>query len=536
MQAPNDKKGLPSWVRIGYAVLAALMALLAYRVGSIWAGHAVLILLTFFATWFASPKARRVVRFGHLLLSMTLLLATALILFLNAPEQAVTIESSQLLSFFVGGVAAKALVSIVAALLISALLLMAPILLVTYVSSEWILALHEVYGISRRQAMRLLLSLVFNTAYPYYFVEDGEITLTKPPGLLPKLGGPGIAVIRPYNAAAFELAGNITRIEGPGLVTTKRYESLKGATSLRKQWSSFTAESVLTKDHVPLTFHCGVGFRIESRQDTAKRVEEQSQAFEGSRFSGIIGGDYPVYKRTIYRAVYGTTETGWKLLSQGATETQLRAVLRQYRLEDLYRLENNELAEDKSVIDEIVDEVSRKINAISPTWGTTVSTFLIQSFDAPKDVEQKLLELWATPYRKQQQEIAARATTEAIRMRGEAEADAIAEVEKAKLVARENLIQVLTRSFLSGPAGTNVHLTERVISAVEKLSTALTTDTATAARYIEAIEKMATTAGTKVLMVGEQQRFLPRGDSTQRGQQADNSDGGWPAQQPNDQA
>jgi regulator of protease activity HflC (stomatin/prohibitin superfamily) len=419
----------------------------------------------------------------------------------------------------------------------------------------------------------LLRSTYLNTAYPYYVVEDGEISKSKPEGLLPRLGGPGKVVIKPYNAVVFERAGEITGIEGPGTVLTKRFEHHKAIVDLRKQWESFTAENVLTKDHVPLTFHCGVGFRVESLPDTIKRREAQVRTYEGSRFPNSIEGDYPVFKSTIYKAVYGTTAAGWTVTTRAAAESMLREVVRCYRLKDLYQApagaiarqgslprdssetedrprakastatkdaavpgdgisadadretEKNGAADSDSAtqdstephndatqpspIDEIAAATRSKLNKISPGWGTTTTSFLIRTVEAPEHVGEKLSGLWAERFETERRRLQAEAASNTIRQRGAAEAHAIASIEKAKLNARNELITSLTRSFLPSGKPQDRQLVERVIAALETLSAALATDTATATRYVEALETMATGAGTKVLIVGEDRHLLP---------------------------
>jgi regulator of protease activity HflC (stomatin/prohibitin superfamily) len=484
-------------------------------------GHGLVIVLLFVATWALKPKLRRVARFGHAIFALTLLLATRLFLYLDAPARIATIEANGLYRFLLGGTGARVLVSIVVALLASLVVLLGPLLVVLYASSEWVLAMPKVSGVTRWQAIRLLLSLVFNTSYPYYLVEDGELTQSKPKGILPALGGPGVAVIKPYNAVVFERAGNITRIEGPGMFLTERFEFIKKIIDLRKQWIEFTAEDVLTRDHVPVSFGCGVGFRIEARKDTAKRVEEQSEAFEGSRFVGIIGGDYPVYKRTIYRAVYGTTAAGWRLLSKGATETQLRAVLRQYRLEDLYRLRDDELTEDESVIDEIAREVQDRVSQISPHWGTTITTLVIKTLEAPADVKDKLLELWAAEYDGRKLQVRTAAEAEALVLKSEAEAAALTQQSQAEARALYRLDQVrrkarqtVIRQLQYGLGQASIvdkEVATRFITAVERISRNLVSDSLTSTRYLEMLEKIAESKGTKTLIIGEDKRLIGPG-------------------------
>ncbi|MGD2206364.1 MAG: hypothetical protein PVH17_06260, partial [Anaerolineae bacterium] len=143
-------------------------------------------------------------------------------------------------------------------------------------------------------------------------------------------------------------------------------------------------------------------------------------------------------------------------------------------------------------------------------WGTTLTTFVIKSVEVPADIDQQFLEMLAERYGKERKKLEAEAASESIMLRGKAEAQAIAVIESAKIAAREELIDLLRKTLLQGHAGPYpMHLVDRFLSAIESLSMALSTDTATATRYIEALEKMATESGTKVLIVGEERRLLP---------------------------
>jgi regulator of protease activity HflC (stomatin/prohibitin superfamily) len=438
----NDRTQIPTWAKILYLFAVALITLIAYRVGSIWFGHIILIFFLFPLTWALAPRSRRFYRFLFVYLVLTLLLTTAFVLFLNDPYRSAAIEDRGLLNFLVGGPTARVLVSTVAALLSSALILLGPLLLLAWVSSEWILQIPDVYDISRWQAMRLVVGTILNTTAPYFVVDEGKVKQSKPSGVLPRIGGPGIAVVKPYNAVVFERGGKITRIEGPGAYQTERFELVKGIIDLRKQWLNFTAENVLTKDNVPLTFHCGVGFQIEPQWETARRVEAPGESREGRTFTGVVDGDYPVYRRTIYRAIFNTTAAGWQLSSQGATETQLRKTMREYRLEDLYRLEDDQLTQDTPVINRIEQQVGENTRPILQSWGAFLTAFSIKSFDAPGNVKDKLLEMWAARYASRTLVIGAEGSRDADLTRWQAqeeitirEATADGQAELTKLIA-----------------------------------------------------------------------------------------------------
>jgi regulator of protease activity HflC (stomatin/prohibitin superfamily) len=552
MPASVHNSDVPRWIKISYVFVAALIALIAYRVGSIWFGNAIFILLAFGATWFVKPESRRFVRAILTVVATTLLLSTAFTELLNAPEQVSAIENSAVLNFLLGSAAAKVLVSFVFAFLTSLLLLGISFLIAVYMSADWILSMGEVYGVTRGQAMRLLLSMFLHTNYPYYIVEDGEIKQSKPQGLLPLLGGPGKVIIKPYNAVVFERGGEVTRIEGPGLITTGRFELPKEVVDLRKQSVSWTTEQLLTKDHVPLVFHCGVSFRIEQAKETGRQSRDNIPPEQDKR--DVISGDYKVYKDTLRRAVYETTKAGWQATTKGATESQLLQLVREYPLEAFYKLQQGHLIQEESIIDKIVQETLARVKKISPIWGVTVSSFRIKSFEAPEDIQEKLLEMWAARYaersklikaetekesiitisegRRQARVVEARGEGEALTIkakaardsaiteaegarksmiaRGKGQADALARVERVKASAVEALVNQLLQGMREAKKVDIDHqIVERFARVVEQLSSNLVYDDLTAFRYVEALEKIAATDATKTITLGSMVRESP---------------------------
>jgi regulator of protease activity HflC (stomatin/prohibitin superfamily) len=436
-----SKEGIPLWAMIAYCIFVALITLIAYRAISIWVGHALIVLFTLpFAVLF-KLEFRRVVRFAHVIFALTLLLATVFIQFLNAPGQVETIESSAFLRFLLGDLAVRTLASIVMALLVSILLLLAPLVTLAYTSSEWLLKMRADSEITRWQAVRLFLSVIFNTNYFSCTVQDGEITSVKPAGVLPSLGGPGKVIIKPYNAAVFEKGGEITRIEGPGKILTRDGEIVKGAINLRKQWRSFRAENMLTKDNVPLNFECGVGFRIESAKDTAKRGQVSLPDHQGGKLAGIISGDYKVYRHTLYRAFYDTSSQ-WDTSSQATAGTQLLNIVREYLFKDLYRVQSGRLSCDQSTIAEITQEVKERTSKITPDWGVIITGFKIASVEVPAKIEKEILEMWAAQYASRSRLIEARSKRDAAKIEAagrrdalKIEAEALPETAKAEAAA-----------------------------------------------------------------------------------------------------
>ncbi len=226
--------------------------------------------------------------------------------------------------------------------------------------------------------------MVYSVNSSYYLIEDSELTLVKPAGVLDQLGEPKVAVVKPYNAVVFEQGGNITRVEGPGTFLIERFEFPKHIIDLRPQWESFEVEEVLTKDKVPLHIKCGLGYRIESREQTAERGEDPREMVEGRRFPGIISEEYPVCKRTIFKAAYGPAGD-WKITTKGATITKLREVIAEFELQDIYRLD----------LAEVGRRTKEEVTNIAHHWGVNVGTVNIDTVEALETVRKQV---WGTEY------------------------------------------------------------------------------------------------------------------------------------------
>ena len=366
------------------------------------------------------------------------------------------VSANILLRFLIGTPWARVFWSAMAGLLAGICLVWGPLLAVMYVSSEWLLAMRETFGVTRRQALRLLISMVLNVSYPYYLIEDGEMTLVKPKGVLDQLGGPGVAVVKPYNAVVFERAGKVTRIEGPDMFMTKHFEFVKHIIDLRPQWNNLEVEEVLTKDKVPLHIKGGLGYRIESRGETAERGEDLREAVEGRSFPGVISGEYPVYKRAIFKAAYKPAGD-WKFTTKGATITQLRKVVAEYELRDIYRRDEKrkeassseqdekpgpdeqskepspeeqgeELAPGKRVKEFILAEIGwqtkKKVAGIAHYWGVRVSTVNIDTIEVAESVRDQVWKMWGAEYARRTALIEAEGKREVVVTEAETEREA----------------------------------------------------------------------------------------------------------------
>ncbi len=95
-------------------------------------------------------------------------------------------------------------------------------------------------------------SLFMGTLSVQMVTKEVKVRPIRPPGplaaLFARLGAPAVVVIENGVAAIFERSGRYTRVKGPGVVLTRRFERVAQVVDLRPQVRSRVVEKVLTKD------------------------------------------------------------------------------------------------------------------------------------------------------------------------------------------------------------------------------------------------------------------------------------------------
>ena len=497
LEGPEKEKGS----RSRSFFLKVIVCLIATAIGMIihnrWAGTPILALSLIFLGWsFPNEKAQRIMFAISLILGMALLLSLPAKDLINR-ELGDRIREGTLqwiVGFFFG--ALPAAIIIVAT----------PLLWAMWVSSEYILGLHqEPFQISRGEAMRLLFSLIFASNYLTGTVADGKEIKGKAGGLMKFLGGPGKVVIRPGNAVVFERGGTISRIEGPGVVITKRAEAIKAIVDLRPQWVLREAENVLTRDRVPLKLALGVSFQIESKKDVDARPESHIPP-DGEALSRLISKDpYQVYEATIRKAVYNVTEFGWQGTTAGASESKVRDLILTYDLDQIFDLSGAPTPEgffptDQRTIEQIERRANEVLEKFCLNWGVKYEGVDLRMIQMPDEVRERMLAVWETEWKSHirlQEAIAERLTVE---QEAEGRAQAIATVQSTKYDVIQHMIIAMVQNLTSIKTK-NVRI--RFIEVVEKLSRNVAADDIVATRYIEALEAMARSAGSKALFISE---------------------------------
>jgi regulator of protease activity HflC (stomatin/prohibitin superfamily) len=409
-------------------------------------------------------------------------------------------------------------VSILLGLLSGILVVGIPLLSVMLVSSEFILALHEVFGVDRGTALRYLWSLIMGINLPWEIVEDGEVKRTKPPGVLDIIGGPGVVVIRPGNAAVFEWGGKVTKIEGPGVFKTKAFERIKKVVDLRPLWHEVKVEKVLTQDRVPLTFIVNVGYQVEPKAETEKRGGVQPSIPEAE---GVIEGVHPVYKESVYRAVYRIDPASPEEAVKGILDAYLRDEVFKYNLDALYDYSVADGPRTRgNVIAAIEEAIEPRMQDTLKEWGLKLLGVDIATIEMPEDIKAKVVEWWKTAWERERMVAQAEGQRRAMIERGTGQAVALEAVEGKKDEVRERLARQLM-DIVRAVAGAGVQLDSsvavRLIGVLEAVSTRMTCDSETALRYLDALEKLVQAEGDKTLIVGESPPILIKGEGKAKG-------------------
>jgi len=495
--------------RLMVALVLLVIIALSFKVHWI-AGYVLLITgLLFLIFHLPAPQWRRFLMALYLFFVITLLTSTGLQMFLATNKTvARLVEESKLVNFLIGGLAEQIILSTLIGLIAGAFVVGGPLLAVMLASSEYILALHEVHGLRRGDALRVLWSLIMGINYPWMIIEDGKVTQSKPAGILPVIGGPGFAVIHAGNAVVFEQSGKISQIAGSGLVLLKRYERIRAIFELRPLGETRETENVLTKDRIPLTIVMGVGFQIEPKEVTDQRPESFIEP-NGEALSEVIGTLYKTYRATLEKAVYYTPPDGWGVKTPGAAQNLLRDIIATYNFDEIFKRVGEVEGEpggfdpDQRTIKEIENKIMERLSAAAPKWGAQAQGVDIREIRIREDVLEKMLDWWRAEWEKRIAIKEAEGQREALFRKAEGEAGAIIAVEGAKAGVRNRILEQMARLI-----NLDENLAFRFIRIMEKLSCDMTADNVAGRRYIEVLEAIAKSDGQKTIVIGGDQRLL----------------------------
>jgi regulator of protease activity HflC (stomatin/prohibitin superfamily) len=339
------------------------------------------------------------------------------------------VQENALLNFFLGGFVEGIFWSIVMGVIGALLVTGLPLLTVSYASAVYVLALHEVDGVSHWDALRYVLTLILGINLPFVVVENGQALVTKEAGKINVIGGPGELIIKQGNVVVLERGGKISRIVNAGIVKLKRKEMIRNIFVLTRQSNPKEIEHVLTKDRIPLTITMGIGFQIEPAVEAEKRPESRIAPDGEALTPKLDDGLYQVYEGTIRKAALmsqatsfaqryiekceGETcqdveDTTWQKVAGGVPEGELRDHIMSHRFDELFELvdsapgEKPEVRVKKRKIYQIEQAILDEIKpGKAKGLGVLVRGVDIGKIEFPPEAEHLLLNRWGAPWTQQ---------------------------------------------------------------------------------------------------------------------------------------
>ncbi len=192
-------------------------------------------------------------------------------------------------------------------------------------------ALYDEPG-SRWYGFRFWISSVFLGSLAIQMVrqKDLQVKTVRPAGplasLFARLGAPAIVVIENGLAAVFERSGKFTRVHGPGIVFTRRFERVAHVIDLRPQLRQAEIKDIQTRD--------GLKFDIKPLWVLFRVATEYPQRADYG-YSELAVLDLVYRGGILYNEKGEPVEWGRRVL--GMVEYHLRQVAAQYELLDLVR-------------------------------------------------------------------------------------------------------------------------------------------------------------------------------------------------------
>ena len=273
-------------------------------------------------------------------------------------------------------------------------------------------------GLDRATVRRGLRALFLNMNEKCLLVEDGEEKTMKPSGVLTKVGGMGMIIIRPGHAVVFEKSGKFTRIEFSGIHRVDRFERVykiinltnrdnlsskpskpdadkallpdpKNAAAAPSKDPRF-AQKVLTKDGISLDIDLQVYFRIrrkdQPREDTSLEFLEGDPEQQATRYPK----PYYVDKEDVYKAAFNVGR--WEVVIPLVAVDTLRKEVGQRSLDELFEIPFGSTV--PVIRGEICDAIQHSLGPIVANWGAEVTAIIVGEVDIPPEVQKRLQEQW----------------------------------------------------------------------------------------------------------------------------------------------
>jgi regulator of protease activity HflC (stomatin/prohibitin superfamily) len=447
-------------LRLITALLGICLVLTAFLFLGWQFGYLALLLLLFWGIWQAPLKYRRRLVLAYLVFVIALLSSTAIHTFwVRSPVIQQTIRRVAVLRLVAGSNVQLAFWALLLGLSLGAALVWAGLQAVLFVSSEFVLGLTTGLKISRTEAMRYLLDLFLQRQMPSLIIEEGRIVTESRPGLLGRLGGPGLLIVRTGNAVVIETADGGYQVFGAGTSTMGRFEKIKQIVDLRPQEDTAVVKDALTKDRIPLAIQLGFSFQIEPQSDTDARPAALE---ERKHVEGVLADTYPVYKESVFKAVYNAPKEGWQKETCSALMAAVRDVIFERNLDDLYdypvslltetRYPSGRAEQKPLVITKLEEAVQTRLAAAALNWGVKINHVDIATLEMPAEVRQMVLAWWQKKWETAIAKQEADRDADIMMQRAAGRRDALIFESEGEAIARSNWLRQVIQVLLGDNA------------------------------------------------------------------------------------
>ena len=417
-----------------FFLVALAVSVPALLLGGSLVGYFAFVLFGLLFVLFFSGNRRRLALLLYLFLATGLLIGGLAHAWLNDVGTVARLRDLPLLGWLLGQAAVRSVLAVLAGGAGAALAVGLPLWLIIFISAEWMLALREAYGFDRKLATKLLFYLAMGIGGAVIVVDEGEIKMTLPQGPLDKFGAPVVVVVKPYNAVVLVRGTAVSRIEGSELIKLQKGETIKAVIDLRPQGRGYEREA-LTHDNIPLTVKGGVAFRIESASDTRRRRPREGH--ETGPFKGVISGPYPVYRSTLYRAVFGIPAgKDWQSQTEGTAGSRVGGAIREFRIDEIFVVDEEERVNlERTALQDIIDKARAGTIETARNWGVQVAGVGINTIEMPEEVQKAFLARWKQPWKEWVEIRRAQFKSKAAYLEGSSKAQALEEQYRRSLDA-----------------------------------------------------------------------------------------------------
>lgn len=264
-----------------------------------------------------------------------------------------------------------------------------------------------------------------------------------------KIGGPGRVAVFRDAALVTELNGRFHRVLGPGRHDLERFEFARSLIDLRPQERESDEVKLMTSDGINITTSLTVTFQIlwgDDKPTKEKPFPFDTEAVKTAAYSETVLPDGSISR--------------WDSLAMLITSGQLRAVVAEYRLDDLIVSEANGI----DIHHRLQMEMERRARNIMRGYGVKVRGTRLGALELPKEVEALRKKYWQANW-----------DTQRTRKKTDGEVKVLEEQEFARAEAEAVMLRAIAEGLQRAQrAGRNISSREvvalRLIESLEAMA------------------------------------------------------------------